>query len=72
MSATALVTVYNEDTWSATSDQPWLLIAGPIDPDERTLTMTAQRNRGAARSATITVVSDGGHTATIRVTQSGG
>lgn len=62
---------YNQGTWSATSDQPWLVVAGPLNPSDDGLTLLAQPNTGPARTGTVTVRS-GDQTGTLTVTQRAG
>ncbi|MDR1151670.1 MAG: hypothetical protein LBK72_04200 [Bifidobacteriaceae bacterium] len=65
------VDVYNEGTWTAASDQPWLLPGGPTDPSDDGLTLVAEPNTGPARTGAVTVTS-GTQTVTIQVTQRAG
>jgi hypothetical protein len=71
-STTASVTTRNEETWTAVSDQPWLVVGPPISSTETDLVLLARPNStGATREATVTVTASGGSSATLTVSQKG-
>ncbi|MDR1387279.1 MAG: hypothetical protein LBJ44_06755 [Propionibacteriaceae bacterium] len=67
-STTASIDTYNDQSWTATADQPWLVVGPPSSPTDDTVTIVAQPNPGPARTGTITIHS-GTQTATITVSQ---
>ncbi|MDR1294322.1 MAG: hypothetical protein LBK59_05115 [Bifidobacteriaceae bacterium] len=65
------VDAYAQGVWSATSDQPWLVTAGPVSPTDDGLTVLAQPNTGPARTGSVTVRA-GDQTAIVTVSQRAG
>jgi hypothetical protein len=68
----ATITAYNQDTWTVTSDQPWVATAGPAAATATALTVVVQPNTGPARTATLTIRTTHGHTSIITLTQPAG
>jgi hypothetical protein len=67
------VDVWNEDSWTATSDADWLVAGGPTAPGEDTLPLVAAPNLDPSeRTGHVTVTSSSGGTAAITVTQKKG
>jgi len=65
----AEVKVASNITWSASSDQTWLVVTPSSGTGNGTLTFTAQANKGGARTAIVSVWATGVPVQTITVTQ---
>jgi hypothetical protein len=65
-SGSVSLTINGACDWSATSDSAWLTVAPPSGRGSASVTMAAQANTGANRSATVTIAQQ-----TVNVTQPG-
>jgi len=67
--SSAEVKVTSNITWTATSDQSWLVVSPASATGNGTLTFTATANKGGARNATVSVWATGVAVQTITITQ---
>ncbi|MDD4968178.1 MAG: YDG domain-containing protein [Paludibacter sp.] len=67
--STAEVKVTSNVTWTASSDQSWLVVSPATGTGNGTLTFTAEANKGGARNATVSIWANGVAVQTIMVTQ---
>jgi hypothetical protein len=69
---TTTVSAYNQETWTAESDSPWILVGPLTSPGQSSLVIAARPNAsGATRTGSVTVTSSGGATVTLPVSQAG-
>lgn len=71
LSEAITLTAEASDSWSATSDQPWLSVTPASGSGSGTITLTAEANSEAARNATVTIVA-GAKSVTVAVNQKAG
>lgn len=68
-SSNSVIDVTSNTAWEVSSDQLWATVTSNSGSNNGTFTITASKNTGAARTATITISGDGAIIQTIIVTQ---
>jgi hypothetical protein len=65
------VGVFNDSTWTVTSNQPWLIAGPAVSPSDGTLVLVAEPNNGGQERTAVVSVESEGVTTTLTVTQRG-
>ena len=69
--STGTFNITSNTSWTVSSNQTWLTASPTSGSNNAAVTVTAQQNTGAARTATVTVSATGATSQTVTVTQSG-